>query len=178
MEQTRLALGVLLFGVIQCVLLTLIATTPAVEALAGAAHPDIAGMRIGGDGLARMAPISVYGFLFYFVMLVQVCLMIALGVTPERRDVAFWIWLSLGFLISALAWWQMFDAYESFLRTGETEFIAGFPIAAAWLVYSIWLAGLFFVGLYVFGFRRYVWSDEDQQKFDLLLAKQQVSQEV
>jgi len=44
------------------------------------------------------------------------------------------------------------------------------------LVYSIWLAGLGLVALYVLGFKRYVWSDDDQRAFEVLVKQTRNSQ--
>jgi len=38
-------------------------------------------------------------------------------------------------------------------------------------VYAIWLSGLGLVGLYVFGFKVYVWSDQDELNFKLLVKQ-------
>ena len=167
--QTRLAIIILILGVLQCVLLILIAETPAPDLVTGLAHTQFSGMRVGGDGLERLLPVAGYAFYFQFLALAQICVMIALGVSPRKRTPVFWSCLFGSFVLAALVWWQMFSAYEDFLTTGETEFIAGFPIATAWQVYATWLAGLALVALYVIGFKRYVWSDEDQEVFDRLV---------
>jgi len=167
--QTRLVIIILFLGVLQCVLLLLIAETPAPDLVTGVAHNFFAGMRVGGDGLIRLLPIAHYAFYFQLLVLAQICVMIALGVSPRKRSRVFWLSLLGSFLLAALVWWQMFNAYEAFLTTGKTEYVAGFPIATAWQVYATWLAGLALVGLYVFGFRHYVWSDEDQDVFDRLV---------
>ncbi|MGK0469862.1 MAG: hypothetical protein ACJAR0_000324 [Candidatus Azotimanducaceae bacterium] len=167
--QTRLAIIILFIGVLQCVLLLLIADTPAPDLVTGLAHDQFPGMRVGGDGVLRLLPIADYAFYFQLLALAQICVMIALGVSPRKRSPVFWLSLLVSFVLAALVWWQMFTAYEQFLSTGKTEFFAGFPIATAWQVYATWLAGLSLVGLYVIGFKHYVWSDEDQEMFDRLV---------
>ena len=167
--QSRIIISILVLGILQCLLLLLIALTPTPEQLSAVPHSQFTGMMIGQDGASRLAPIEDYAFYFYLVMLAQICAMIALGVVPKKRDPLFWISLSGCFGLAAVVWWQMFSAYKDYLVTGETAFVAGFPVATAWQVYAVWLAGLGLVALYVLGFKRYVWSDQDQQTFDALI---------
>jgi len=167
--QSRIIISILVLGILQCLLLLLIALTPTPEQFSAVAHSQFNGMMIGLDGASRLAPIEDYAFYFYLVMLAQICAMVALGVVPKKRDPLFWLSLSGCFGLAAFVWWQMFSAYKSYLATGETTFVAGFPLATTWQVYAVWLAGLGLVALYVLGFKRYVWSDKDQQAFDALV---------
>jgi hypothetical protein len=169
MQQTRLALSILFIGCLQCLLLLLIGLTAMPEQVGAMPHDQFPGMLIGGDGLMRFEPIRDYGYYFQLLMLAQVCLMIALGVAPQKRTKFFWCWLGLAFLAGSYVWWQLFTGYEAFLESGETEFVAGFPVATAWQVYAVWISGLALVGIYVFGFKQYVWSDADQAAFEALV---------
>jgi hypothetical protein len=169
MQQTRLAIGILIVGIMQCLLLLMIAITLEPDQVGAIAHGQFSGMLVGGDGAGRLEPIRDYGFYFQFLMLAQVSLMVALGVNPDRRTPVFWSWLTLSWLAACFVWFKLFAGYEQYLANGETDYIAGFPVAAAWLVYAVWVAGLGLVGIYVFGFKQYVWSDADQAKFDALV---------
>jgi uncharacterized membrane protein len=49
--------------------------------------------------------------------------------------------------------------------------VGGWPYPTAWQVYAIWLSGFGLVALYVFGFKAYVWSDDDEIQFRELLEQ-------
>jgi hypothetical protein len=176
MHQTRLSLVILALGLLQCLLLVLIALTPLPDNTGGLAHTLYNGMRIGGDGAARYTPIAALAYWFQVVVLAQICCMVALGVKPARRSTTFWVLLTVCFGAGAFVWTALISSYESFLATGETSMVAGFPVATSWLVYAIWFAGLALVALYVLGFKRYVWSDADQSAFDALVQQTRKSQ--
>lgn len=169
--KTRFAIAVLVIGLAQCVMLLLVGFAPEIEGATGFAHPEFAGMRIGGDGAARIAPISGYSFVFQVLVLLQMHLLVAMGVSGHRHSAAFFGWLGGSLALALFIWWQLFESYAAFLATGETTYLAGFPVATTWLVYPIWLSGGALVLLYVAGFKQYIWSDEDQAAFDDLLAE-------
>lgn len=176
MQQTRLSVVILALGVVQCLLLALIALTPLPDNPGGIAHSLYNGMRIGGDGAARYAPIADYAYWFQVIVLAQICFMIALGVKPARRSPVFWTLLTACFAAAVFVWTELIVSYERFLATGETGMLAGFPVATSWLVYAIWLAGWGLVAIYVFGFKRYIWSDDDQRAFETLVEQTRKSQ--
>lgn len=163
--QRRLAIAILVLGIIECALLVVIALSPAPENAAGLAHDALAGVRVGGDGAERIAPIIWPAFLFQALVLVQCHLMIALGVSDHRRTPALMTLLAACLAVSLFVWFNLFSSYQAFLQTGVTDYVAGFPTATAWQVYAIWLGGMSLVALYVFGFRKFIWSEEDEQAY-------------
>jgi hypothetical protein len=171
MQQTRLTLIILALGLAQCLALTLMALTPLPDNIGGVAHGIYNGMRAGGDGSARYLPIAQLAYVFQVVVLAQICCMLALGVKPARRSAFFWAMLTICFGLGVFVWTMLVTSYEQFLAAGETAMVAGFPVATSWLVYAIWLAGLGFVALYVFGFKAYVWSDDDQAEFERIVKQ-------
>lgn len=71
--QFRISVSILVLGVLQCLLLLLIAFTPTPEQFSAVPHAQFAGMMIGLDGASRLAPIEDYAFYFYLVMLALIC---------------------------------------------------------------------------------------------------------
>ncbi len=167
--QHRLAIAILVTGIIECLILVAIALAPVAEGAAGLAHPELPGVMMGGDGAARLADISSLGFAFQVVVLVQCHLLIALGVGGPKTNASMLIALTACLGVALFVWWNLFGAYQHYLETGETGYVAGFPTATAWQVYAIWLGGLSLVALYVVGFRRFIWSEEDEAQFQQLV---------
>ncbi len=144
----------------------LISPEPAMST--GGPHPTVAGMDVGGDGLARVEPIFVLGFLLLALFVILVHLLVALSVSQRNRTTVFWLLLSGTGLVSLWVYWRLFSSYTHFLETGETEFFLGFPVASAWMMFGIWLSGALFAVIYVIGFRRFVFTAEDEAAYDLL----------
>lgn len=138
---------------------------------AGLAHPEFNGMRIGGDGAARLANIGGLASAFHALLLFLIVCLAALGVTEERRSIELWAYMGGTGLFSLFVWWQMHSAHQAFLETGVTSYFMGFPVATAWQVYGTWLGAIPLIILYSLGFRKFIFTDEDEQKYEELLEK-------
>lgn len=171
-----LIIAILVFGLIECAILLLISLTPGVENAAGLSHPQLLGMRIGGAGAVRIAPIAILAFLFQTTVLAQFATFIALAVTAKRRSPVFYSFLSLCFVFTIGVWWRLFSGHQQYLATGETQYFLGFPVATAWAVYGVYLAGVSFIVLYVLGFKKFIWSDQDESEFQQLVNKNNTTQ--
>jgi hypothetical protein len=129
------------------------------EGSVGMEHPSIPGMQIGGEGSARIEPVSVLAFALHAGTLVLVC------------GFAFWAWLSIILTVCIVVWWFVFWGYQAFLKSGETLVVFGFPVPSAWAIYGVWGSGVLLTVLYVIGFRRFVFSSEDEEAFDDFVAR-------
>ena len=140
----------------------------------GSPHPEIAGMSVGGDGLVRMGPIFFPGFTLQALFVILIHLLVALSVAERNRSALFWISLCCAGLVSMWVCWKIFSSYAQFLETGETDYFLGFPVASAWMMFGIWLSGVLLAVIYVVGFRRFVFTVEDEAAYDLLEAEAQL----
>ena len=139
----------------------------------GGPHPEIAGMSVGGDGLARLGPIFSHGFALLALFVILIHLLVALSVAERNRSTIFWMSLAAAGLVSLWVCWKIFTSYAEFLATGETGYFLGFPIASAWMMFGIWLSGALLAVIYVVGFRRFVFTAEDEAAYDLLETQAQ-----
>ncbi len=137
---------------------------------AGLPHPDFLGMRIGGDGAARLKHIGGSAFAFHSLLLLLIVSLSALGVAEQRRSSELWAYMGGTLLFSLFVCWNMHSGYQAFLDTGSTGYFMGFPVATAWLVYGAWLGAIPLIVLYTMGFRKFIFTAEDEKKFDQLLA--------
>jgi len=163
----------IIFGIVvaMALLLAVIFFAEPVADSGGTAHPLFPGMQVGGDGLARLEHIGVYAFLFMsLLMLLIVCFSI-LGVTKAKRTPEFLAYMSITAIVSVFIWWRMYAGHQEFLRTGETGYFLGFPVATAWATYGTWLAAIPLVAVYCFGFRKFILSKEDEEKYQRLLER-------
>ena len=158
-------------SVLMSLLLIAILLAETVPDTANIPHPEHPGMQIGGDGALRLQNIAVYGYLFqalFYFLVVSLCV---LGIPQRHRDAKFYFYMSLSLLAMWLVWWRMSVEHQSFLETGETGYFMGFPYATAWLVYGHWLSALPLILVYTFGFRRYVYTAQDEARFNRLLQE-------
>jgi hypothetical protein len=167
--QKHLVIAILVLGITLCVILILIALVPSVGVVAGGAHSMYTSMSAGGDGAARINSIATLAFIFQVVVLAQFACFVALGVAEHRRNLNFYLLMSGCYLLAVFVWWKIFSAHQQFLTTGETGYFLGFPTATAWVVYGVYLAGVSFIAVYVFGFKKFIWSEQDQAAFQRLL---------
>jgi hypothetical protein len=135
----------------------------------GAAHPEFAGMRIGGDGSARLGTIGNIGYWLQVAVLALVILFIAAGIKKQRRTIGFWGPIIAVGLMYQWVWWKIWQAYLHFLQTGETGYVLGFTTASAWMVFGVWICGFFLMLIYVVGFRKFIFSEEDEAEYAQLL---------
>lgn len=135
----------------------------------GVAHPDFPGMRIGGDGAARLEHIGRLGFAFQCLLLLQIVLLAMLGVSPKRRTPDFLAYMFGSLLFMLFVAWQMYSGHLEYLETGETGYFLGFPTATAWQVYGTWLGAIPLVLVYCLGFRKFIYTHEDEEEFNKLL---------
>ena len=76
---------------------------------------------------------------------------------------------SLAFMLFVA--WKMYFGHQNFLATHETAFFWGFPVATAWQTYGTWLSAIPLVLIYSIGFTKFIYSEEDEETFDALLAE-------
>ena len=144
------------------------------ELATGAPHAQFVGMNVGGDGLARLgsagAVIGAIGGLSVAVML----LLVTLGVNASRRTVLFWLLIAVVALASQGVWWAMYLGYLSFLETGQVPFVLGFPLPTSWMLYGVWGSGALLSLVYIFGFRRFIFTEDDEAAYEALRAAAEV----
>lgn len=138
---------------------------------AGTPHPSIPGANTGGDGSLRLAEIGVYAFLFQCLLLALTVCLSLLGISKNRRSMGLYIYMAASLVFMLFVWWKMYSGHQAFLQSGTTEYFLGFPVATAWQVYGTWLGGIPLILIYSIGFRKYIYTEEDEQKFEQLMQE-------
>ena len=169
--KSNLIYIILFVAVLMAAVLAAICLAEEVPYSAGKPHPEFFGLQIGGDGAMRLEHVGHLGFLFQCLLLVQINLLSLLGV-PERYRTQ----RLLGYMAGSLACmlivgWKMYFGHQSFLVTQETSYFLGFPEATAWQTYGTWLSAIPLVLIYSIGFSQFIYSKEDEEKFNALIAE-------
>ena len=132
-------------------------------ATSGSLHPEITGMKIGGEGAMRIKGIEAVSFAMFAALFILMSVLIATGISKRYRTLMFWIGLGCITLIILFVWYRVFHSYMIFLTTGELIYYLGFPEPTAWMIFGLWGGGALFTLLYVIGFRKFVFTDEDEE---------------
>ena len=169
--KSNLIYIILFVAVLMAAVLAAICLAEGVPGSAGKPHPEYFGLQIGGDGAMRLEHVGHLGFLFQCLLLVQINLLSLLGV-PERYRTQ----RLLGYMAGSLACmlivgWKMYFGHQSFLVTQETSYFLGFPEATAWQTYGTWLSAIPLVLIYSIGFSQFIYSKENEEKFNALVAE-------
>ncbi len=161
-----------IFGIcaLMAALLVAIGLAETAPNAAGLPHPRLPGMLAGGDGAARLEHIGALAFAFHGLLLLLICSLCVLGIAERRRGRALLALMAGSCAFMLLVCWRMHAEHQAFLATGETGYFLGFPAATAWQVYGTWLGAVPPALIWTLGFRRFVFSAEDEARFERLLA--------
>ncbi len=157
----------LLLIVAACIVAIFVVAEP--TASTGLAHPSIAAMRVGGDGLTRFTPVSTIILIMQSAIFAMFGLLLYLGISKHRRTRQCKIWITAGTVSLLMVWWFIFGTYSGYLTSGQPRMVFGFPLPTAITVYGLWLAGFVFVIAYVVGFRSFIFTKEDEAAYHELL---------
>ncbi len=142
----------------------------------GMVHPTIDGMKVGGDGAERLAPIGTAPYWFQFVFILLVGMMLYLGVSERNRTLFAKIGLLAFVILAEFVWYMTYETYLDFLVTGDPQIAFGYPIASNWSLWGIWLSFVAFSVFYSLGFRRFIFTNADQKAFEDLVKETKSTQ--
>lgn len=169
--QNKLIYSIFAVGVLMAAILLAIGLAEPVANAGGAPHPEFPGMQVGGDGGARLEHIGSLGFAFQCLLLVQIILLTMLGVAPRYQTPEFLAYMGGSLLFSLFIAWRMYAGHLEYLASGETGYFLGFPTATAWQMYGTWLGAIPLILVYSLGYRKFIFTAEDEEKFNQLLRE-------
>ena len=143
----------------------------------GAAYEAAAGMKLGGDGAARLEPIGRAPFYFQIGVIGFAASLLYMGVAEHRRDTGLKCSVLVMTGIALFVWYMLYSGYEAYLATGETDVVFGFPVPTNWMFWGIWGSFAIFDLFYVVMFRRYFLPHEDEEAFANLVAELKAAEE-
>lgn len=153
------------------VLLVWLLSMPEPGAVSGAAHPEQAGMSVGGDRGERLGSAGPMLFWLQSCILLLIHALIALGVAPGNRTRTFWGLLGVIAAVSLAIWWGMYESYTSYLHTGVVSEVFGFPLPTSLALFGVPCGGALLCVFYVWGFRRFIYTEADEAAYEKLRAE-------
>ena len=143
----------------------------------GVPYEGAAGMKLGGDGAARLEPIGRAPFYFQIGVIGFAASLLYMGVAERRRDTQLKLSVLVMTCIALFVWYMLYSGYEAYLATGETDVVFGFPVPTNWMFWGIWGSFAIFDLFYVVMFRRYFLPHEDEAAFASLVAELKAEEE-
>jgi hypothetical protein len=138
----------------------------------GVAHATIAGMRQVTDARARLEPVFALGAAFGALIFAAVLAAIYLGVPAAYRSTAFKLGFSICGALLMLSWIGLLWSYRCYVDDpAAAGFFLGFPAPTAWLLYGVSIVPASFIALYVYGYERWIFPPEAEQRFNELMAQ-------
>jgi hypothetical protein len=144
---------------------------PEPEHARGMVHPSFATMKHGGSGVERHAGVLWLGGAFGGLAIATFVTLMAFG--SRRGDSLRGLGprLVLGLAAYLGAWSWLVLAYRDYLTEPTHRLILGFPAPTAIMLYVLWPVSVVFNVLFVVGFKRWVFSDEDRERYERLVAE-------
>lgn len=160
-----LALLLAIFGLLVVLLL---AGDPA--GATGQPHEQFSAMTVGGDGLARLGGMGWAMFAIQVLTILLIHSLIAFGINQRHRDSIFWVLLGSSMVISLVVWIVMYFSYIEFLQTGASTLVVGYPLPTALAIFGVFIGGSYLCVIYIWGFRRFVYTQADEASYEALRA--------
>ncbi len=135
----------------------------------GVSHPTVNGMSLGGDGTEKLSSIGRAPYYFQIAVILLAGSLLYMGIPAHRRDRLLRTWFAVGLAFAIFVWISLYTGYESYLQTGQTKIVFGFPVPTNWMFWGIWGSFVAFDLFYVFTFRRYFLHPDDEAAFHQLV---------
>lgn len=144
---------------------------PGAEIAPQVPHPRIPAMFSGGDGAARHASTLGLGWAFGTIQLLIMAALMALGVRKNGSMRGFTKTLvgCSGFLI--LLWTAIVLTYSDYAAGSDSVLVLGMHTSTALVVLGFWPLSAILTVAFVTGFNRWVYTPEDEEAFERLLAE-------
>ena len=143
----------------------------------GVPHPEIAGLSVSGDGKTNATAIGAAPYYFQICVILLAGALLYMGVPERRRDTLLKIVFFAGVAFALFVWSMIWGGYQSYLLTGETTIVFGFPLPTSWMLGGVWASFLAFDLFYVFAFYRYFLHPDDEAAFQALAADMRSEEE-
>ncbi|MDE0512168.1 MAG: hypothetical protein OXI88_10335 [Gammaproteobacteria bacterium] len=133
------------------------------------AHHAVDGMRQVGDIHQQSDPVFGAGYLLGVLIYLVISVLVCLGVQPAKRDRTLVLAHTAATLLVLGVWSLLMYLFRQYLLTGDPMIVFGFPLPTLVMLLGVWIAPMSFSLIYILGFRRWVFTPEDEKTFRELL---------
>jgi|GEM_PF-3573815 len=130
----------------------------------------VAGL-IAGSGPSHLAVTVLHA-----ITLAVFVLLAAFSIPTHKRNAALWTLIGAQYVLVLVNWLALMANYGEVARTGATGYVFGFPTATFLMIAGTAFTALPLVAIYVFGFRRFIFSHEDEARFEAIVRDARASE--
>ena len=112
---------------------------------------------------------NVLAYLFGLLSTGTLCLFLVIGAIRKGRLDGIRPWLILSSLVYLTVYSLTYLSDVNYVASDHTSFVLGWPVPTAWMIYAMWAAPLLFMFIYVFKFRDWILTEEDENRFSELV---------
>lgn len=152
-----------------CVIFTIVFCLGPSSGGDGFTHPEFSTMRQGGDGVDRLRGVHVLGWIFGILHFCICTALVIMGANKQGRLGILKRPILIGLVLNVLVLCTMMAVYWKFAREGSGALFGSLPWPTALMMYGLWPAQLIFVFIYVWGFDRWIFTEQDAEKFRQLV---------
>lgn len=156
---------VIVFLIIICFLFF---TTPPTF-VTGQPHDVYKTMLRGGESMSTSSVTNVLAYLFGLMATGTLCLFLIVGAIRKGRLDGIRPWLILASLVYLIVFTLTYLSDVHYVASEHSRFFLGWPVPTAWMIYAMWSAPLLFMFIYVFKFRDWILTEEDESRFSELV---------
>ena len=135
----------------------------------GQVHDVYKTMLHGGTSMSLNGTTKILAYLFGLCATGTLCLFIIVGAVRKGKLDGIRPWLIFASVAYLIVYSLTYFADASYVSTGHTRFFLGWPIPTAWMIYAMWATPILFMLIYVFKFRDWILTEEDETRFKELV---------
>lgn len=165
------ALIILFLGVIG-----FLTMTPPPFGVTGQAHDAYNTMLKGGESMSADATTKILAYLFGLCATGTLCLFLILGARRKGSLDGIRPWLILASMAYLIVFTLTYFSDVSYVTTEHNRFFLGWPTPTAWMIYAMWATPALFMFIYIFKFRDWILTDEDEARFKELVEARRAAE--
>lgn len=161
------ALTIIFLGII-----AFLAITPPPANVTGQAHDVYKTMLKGGSSMSAESSTNILAYLFGLCATGLLCMFLILGAIRKGKLDGIRPWLIMASIAYLTVYSLTYMADAHYVETAHNRFFLGWPVPTAWMIYVMWSTPVLFVLMYIFKFRDWILTEEDESRFqDLVKAR-------
>lgn len=133
-------------------------------------------MLAGGPGEVRSEPILGLAFVFGLLQIAFFTSCIAFGSRRKGKVGPILKYIVAGGVLYAGAFIGLIASYRNYMASDTLTTFGGLPTPTAWMIYALWPAPVFILLVFIFGFERFIWNDEDEATFRAIVAEKKAEE--
>ena len=116
-------------------------------------------------------PYSAVGYLLGALIYLIISTLVYIGVTRAKRDGKFTLAHSAATLVVLGMWSLLMYLFRQYLHSGDPMIDFAFPLPTLVMLLGLWIAPMSFSLIYILGYRRWIFTPEDEQTFRELMER-------